>query len=79
MIEFIDKTGTISKADLFKQMYGDRDLSTPIEHSLVECNFNQQLDKLCKEQRIDIWGGNVYIHSSNRLNTTDENFYGQNE
>jgi len=40
MIEFIDKTGTISKADLFKQMYGDRDLSTPIERSLVECNFN---------------------------------------
>jgi len=40
MLDCIDKTGTISKADLFKQMYGDRDLSTPYEHSLVECNFN---------------------------------------
>ena len=58
----LDRKGHFSKAELFREIYGDRDLRDPFEQSLVECNFNQQLNKLVKESKIDIWGGNVFVH-----------------
>ena len=58
----IARKGYFSKADLFMEVYGDRDLNDPYEQILVECNFNQQLNKLVRESKIDIWGGNVFLH-----------------
>ena len=42
----IERKGHLAKTELFKEMYGDRDLSNPFEQGLIECNFHQQINKL---------------------------------
>jgi hypothetical protein len=64
ILSLISRRGFCGKAELFGEIYGDRDLSNPFEQNLVECNFNQQLNKLVREGRIDIWGGNVFLHQN---------------
>ena len=64
ILSLISLRGFFGKAELFQEIYGDRELSNPFEQSLVECNFNQQLNKLVHEGKIDIWGGNIFLHQN---------------